>query len=471
MSGDPPETPIEEKYPDLTALFRDRPLAYAGYRISELKKRGSGISESDEIPLVTTPAFVFAIVGYLLFARARFLWRRFAGTAETERLPSDGHLFSMTSSHGYRTRSFLEVAEALQDEGETVRLLCSPAAADERDAWERDGLPTTTHRELHGRIGVTALVGCLVSSAVLTRRLWAHEDTYRSLTALYQYYNFVLLEHVKRESVRDLTAEEPNVHTFSPMPYLVDSTTPEGLFAYQHGIQMSNHDKCLSLPFFAPMHLFIWGEAWCERFRNTLHSASTVHIVGSPWYDYLASRREERDPRTDVLFVGGSHGLTDPEVAREYEELVRDTVETCERNGYSFAVKLHPLASPEWYEERGWGEHVESFDDIDDALLASRVSVTNTSTAFVESAVLSVPAIVADLFEKGLAGLAPVDYLRFTEGPEVGDAIEEAVEGSRFQSESSRPLVVLGGSTERIVDVVLERRDAVYPTAESSTPP
>ena len=65
-----------------------------------------------------------------------------------------------------------------------------------------------------------------------------------------------------------------------------------------------------------------------------------------------------------------------------------------------------------------------------------------------------------------VAGLGPVDYLRFTEGPEVGDAIEEAVEGGRFQSESSRPLVVLGGSTERIVDVVLERRDAVYPTAE-----
>lgn len=454
-----PGEPIEETYRELTEIFRDRPLAYAGYRISELKKRGSGISESDEIPFVTTPVFLFAIVGYVLVARAKYRWKQVTGDPGPERLPEDGHLFSMTSTHGYRSRSFLEVAEALQERGEEVCLLCSPAAADERSSWEADGLRTTTHRELHGRIGVPALVRSVAASVVETGRLWAHGDTHRSLSGLYQYFNFILLEHVKRESVRDLTAEQPNVHTFSPMPYLVDSTTADRLFAYQHGIQMSNHDKCLSLPFFAPMHLFIWGDAWLERFGNVLHSESTLHVVGSPWYDYLASRRADREVRTDVLFVGGSHGLTDPDVAEEYEQLMRTTVETCERNGYSLGIKLHPLESTEWYDERGWGEYVASFDDIDDALLQSGVAVTNTSTAFVESAVLSVPVVVADLFEKGLSDLAPVDYIRFTDGPEVAEAVEDAVEGGEFQSADSRPLVVLDGSRDRIVDVVLGREE------------
>jgi hypothetical protein len=68
--------------------------------------------------------------------------------------------------------------------------------------------------------------------------------------------------------------------------------------------------------------------------------------------------------------------------------------------------------------------------------------------------------VVADLFEKGLSDLAPVDYIRFTDGPEVGEAIEDAVGGGEFQSADSRPLVVLDGSRDRIVDVVLGRQDS-----------
>jgi hypothetical protein len=459
MTETPVEDPIEAVYPDLTDFFQASPLAYAGYRISELKKRGSDISEAGEVPFVTSPVFPVVLVGYVLLARVKHLWTVVRGRDGIDPLPEGGHLFSMTSSHGYRTRSFLEVAEALQEEGEEVCLLCSPAAADERESWEKRGLPTTTHRRLHGQVGGVRLAMSVVSSAVLTARLWTKPDTYRSLTALYQYYNFVLLEHLKRESLRELTVNDPRIHTFSAMPYLVASTTPRDRFAYQHGLQMPDSDRLLSLPFFAPMHVFIWGEAWRERFAEALHSESTVHVVGSPWYDYLASRRSDRDPGTDVLFIGGSHGVSDPEVVTAYERLVGNTVETCERNGYSLAVKLHPLESPAWYEERGWGEYVAEFDDIDEALLEARVSVTNGSTAFVESAVLGVPAIVGDLFENGLADLGPVDFVRFTGGPDFGGAIVEAVEGGEFRSEGSRPLIHLGESRDRIVDVVLGRRD------------
>jgi len=469
MVEDVPEEPIEERFRDLTDLFREHPVAYAGYRISELRsrgKRGSEFSETGEVPLVTTPVFPLAIVGYILYVRAKYFWRSVVGTARTDRLSGDGHLFSMTSSHVYRTHSFVEVAKGLQAEGEEVCLLCSPAAESERESWEQEGLPTTTHRELHRRIGVGTLARVLLSSAVLTRKLWSQSSTHRSVVGLYQYYNFILLEHVKRESVNALTAGSPTVHTFSPMPYLIDSTTPDRLFAYQHGMEMMNNDKCLSLPFFAPMHMLLWGSAWRDQYRSMLHSDTKTDLGGSPWYDYLASRRGEDKRRWDVLFVGGSHGLDDPEIEAEYEQLMRGTVETCEENGYSLATKLHPKESSEWYERRGWGEYVESFDDIDDALLGSRVSVTNSSTAFVESAVLSVPAIVADLFGKGLYNLGPVDYTRFTKGPDVGDAIEEAVGGGKFRSGGLDPLIELGGSRDRIIDVVMERRDPPRQTAD-----
>jgi hypothetical protein len=458
------EEPIEDVYRNLTDFLQANPLAYAGYRILEIKKRGSNISEAGEIPLVTTPTFPAALLGYILFVRMIHLWSRVRNEDRADPLPNDGHLFSMTSRHGYRTRSFLDVAREIRTEGKTVRLLCSPAAASEQGEWEARGFQTTTHRRLHGRVSIASLAASAVMSAHLTRRLWSKRENEGSFYTLIQCYNFILLEHVKRESIRTLTENDPNIHTFSAMPYLVDSTSPDRLFAYQHGLQMANYDRVLSLPFFTPMQLLIWGDAWRERFQKALHSESTIHVVGSPWYDYLASRQADREPRTDVLLVGGSHGLTDPAVKTEYEQLARNTVETCKRNNYSLAIKLHPLASPEWYEQRGWGEYVTSFDDIDEALLQTRVSVTNSSTAFIESAVLSVPVLVADLFEKGLADLAPVDYIQFTEGPEVSNAIEMAVEGDEFRSEESRPLVVVGGARDRIVDIVTQSESAQWAT-------
>lgn len=459
MRGSEFDDPPEDRFPELADLFRRHPLAYAGYRISHLRHHGRQISESGEIPFVTSPLFPVVIAGYLLVSRLRYLGRAALGRTASFDVGRSGHVFSMTSTRGYRTHTFLAVADALRERGESVVLLCSPAAADERDEWAAEGYRTITHRELHGRVGVLATFRGLVRAFVLVRSLRGTGDTEPGLRNALLYYNFVLLEFVKRESVRPLTAEDPSVHTFSPMPYLVDATEHERVFVYQHGIQPPLGDKIMAAPFFAPLTYLLWGDPWHANFRSYVHSGADLRTVGSPWYEHLAEkRRPDRDPSYDVLFVSGSHDLTDERMERRFERLVEETVGVCEDQGLSLAVKLHPLEDRAWFDGRGYGEHVTEFDDIDDALLDSRVAVTNASTAFVESAVLGVPVVVSDLWEYGLSTLAPVDHVEFTDGPEVREAVATAVEGEEFRSAESRPLVSLGDSRDDILAVVDEKR-------------
>jgi hypothetical protein len=457
MSDEQFDDPPEERFADLTALFDRFPLAYAGYRISHLVEHDRDISESGEIPFVTTPLFPLAIVGYIILVRSRYLLDSALGRASALPATPD-HVFSMTSTRGYRSHTFLEVARAVQERGEDAVFLCSPAAAEKRDEWTAEGFRTVTHRELHAHVGVVSLLRAVFRSVTVTRELVRTADVQPGVGNRVLYYNFVLLEHVKRESVRPLTDGDPMVHTYSPMPYLIDAAGAERLFVYQHGIQQPIGGKIMAAPFFAPVTYLVWGEPWRANFRRYVHSAASIVPVGSPWYEYLASQAgEERDPTYDVLLVSDSHGLTDA-VEPDFERMVRALVETCHETDRSLAVKLHPLEEPSWYEQRGWGEYVVEYDDIDDALLDARVAVVNTSTAFVESTVLDVPVVVSDLWDRGLSELAPVDKVRFTEGPDVVDAVTAALDDpDAFDAADSQPLVRLGGSTERILSVVDER--------------
>jgi hypothetical protein len=475
-------SPPQDRFPELATLCRRHPLAYAGYRVAYLRHHNRNISEADEIPFVTSVLFPVAILGYLLLARVRHLLDVLRGTARSWDLGADDHVFVMSSTRGYRSRTFLELADAVQERGERAVLLCSPAATDSREDWEEEGFRTVTHRELHGRVGVLNAVVGAVRAVLVTARLRRIDDPAVGSGTFTLVYNFVLLECVKRESVRPLTRADPSVHTFSPMPYLLTATDADSVFAYQHGLQQPLGDKIMALPFFAPFTLLIWGEPWRDTFRPHVHSEADIRVVGSPWYEYLAEKRDpDRDPAYDVLFISASHGLTNPEIEAAFASLAETLVETCERRGYSLAVKLHPLEDADWYDDRGWGEYVVAYDDIDDALLDARVSVTNASTAFVESAVLGVPVVVTDLWEHGLDSLAPVDYVRFADVGDVPAAVDSAVAGDAFPagssgtrpgedasgddsgpdetgSEESRSLVVTDRTVERALAVVDERR-------------
>lgn len=440
---------------DLGAFLRRHPLAYAAYRINYLIDFNRDISESDEIPFVTWPIFPVILLGYIAFAKVKTAVARLTGGTESLlTLSDDGHLFIMSSQSGYRTQPFLEVAAELRARNEEVCLLCSPGAESRQADWEADGYRTISHRQLHGHLSLWRVARNVIMAAVTVSRLRRTEGVEMPLGRVFQCYNFLLLETVKRETVRELVAGDPKIHTFSPMPYLIDSTTGDRLFVYQHGLQPPLGEKIMSVPFFTPMHYLIWGEPWQDTFRQYSHPDSEVSVVGSTWYDHLAEKREsDPTPEYDVLFVSGTHGLTGEDIEAQFEQLLRETIEVCDRHDRSLAIKLHPLESVTWFEERGWAKYVTEFDDIDEALLSSRVSVTNASTAFVESAVLGVPAVVADLWDYGLDSLAPMAYVTFTNGPTVGDAIEQILEGSATDDNAPQP-ILLGGATDRICDTV-----------------
>ncbi|MDS0258467.1 hypothetical protein NDI56_03465 [Haloarcula sp. S1CR25-12] len=437
------------------AFLRRHPLAYAAYRINYLLENDRDISENDEVPFITAVFFPVVLVGYVVLARARGLAARLVGNDSRPSLGADGHLFIMSSQSGYRTETFLEVAGALRERDHDVLLLCSPAAETRQDEWEADGFATTSHRTLHGYLRLWRVLRNALYAAVLVYRL--RKVAGIPLGRLSLCYNFLLLETVKRESVGELVSGDPRIHTFSPMPYVVAASEPDRTFVYQHGLQQPIAGRIMAAPFFAPLTYLLWGDPWRELFAEYAHPDSRMAVVGNPWHDQLARKGEQKGEATyDVLFVSGSHAAVDSDIEADFERLVEDVVGLCEREGYSLAIKLHPLESPAWFEERGWASYVTDFDDIDDALLSSRVSVTNGSTAFIESAVVGVPAIVADLWEYDLDALAPVTNVTFTNGPRVAPAIADALSGRRDDGDESRMPVRLGNATERIVDVVTE---------------
>lgn len=458
MIGEKHDEPAERRFPEVTKLCQEYPLAYAGFRISHLRRHGRQISETDEIPFLTTVFFPFVLLGYLVVVRPIALVNAVRRRTIVPEIGTDGHVFSMTSTHGYRTYTFLEVADALKRRGEDTVFLCSPATTTKRETWEERGFQTVSHRELHPYVGVFTTVRGIVRTLSLTIRLSRVEEvdsTFRSVTL---YYNVILLEFIKRESTRPLTESDPSVHTFSPMPYLIETSPPDRLFVYEHGIQPPTGGLIMAAPFFTPLTYFLWGEPCRPHFEAAVHSDSALHAVGSPWYEYLSGQRAGDDPVHDVLLVSETHRLVDVETEAAFRTMVQSVVDTCERRGYALAVKLHPLEDASWYEQHGWSEYVTEYDDIDDALLDVRVSVMDESSAFVESAVLQTPAIVSDLKGFGLDGLAPVDYVTFADGPEVGDVIVSVMNGERFESENSRELVITEETTRRIVEKIDERR-------------
>jgi len=458
MIGEDYDEPAERRFPDVTKLCQEHPLAYAGFRISHLRRHDRQISETGEVPFLTSVVFPFVLLGYLVLLRPIALVNTVRRQTPVPDIGTDGHVFSMTSTHGYRTHTFTEIADEFKTRGEEAVFLCSPVATTERDTWEDRGFRTVSHRELHPYIGTFTALRGLVYALSLTVRLSRLAKVDMEPRNVILYYNVILLEFVKRESVRPLTESDPNVHTFSPMPYLIETSPSDRLFVYEHGIQPPTGGLIMAAPFFTPLTYFLWGEPCRPHFEAAVHSESELCVVGSPWYEYLSKKRTEEDSQHDVLLVSETHRLVDEEVEATFRAMVGTVIDTCESHGYSLVIKLHPLEDADWYEQHGWDGYVTEYEDIDEALLDVRVSVMDESSAFVESAVLATPAIVSDLKGLSLDSLAPVDYVTFTSGPEVGDAIVSVMNGETFRAANSRQLVRTKNTTHRIVERVGERR-------------
>lgn len=452
--------------PQHRAYLRAHPLANAGYRVFRILSKNGNLSERGEIPFITSYFFPVALVGYLLSRRLLTLLSRTASGGRFDTVDSVDHLFSMTSDHGYRTHAFVEVAMELADRDESVLFLCSPEAEKLMDDWRDRGIPTVTHRETHGHVRIHRLPRYVVESLRMALDLHrlsrghladSRLPTRRIVSIA---FNYLLLEHVKADSIQTVVDGDSTIHTYSPMPYLLVSARLDRIFVYQHGVVWSR-DELMEVPSYVPLTYFIWSDVWRGPYERCAHPESDILAIGSPWYDYLERSKDDRpsDPEWDVLYIGAAQGITKEWEERAYEDLVTRTVEICEERDLSLAIKLHPIEARSWYDERGYGGYVEHFDDIDRAIMASRIAVTNISSTFIEAAVLETPVIVTDVWERGIGELGPVEYVTFTDGLQgLDEAIEDALHGASETADSRLPsLVELGGAAERIADVTLDR--------------
>lgn len=454
---------------ELLAYFRETPFAYAGFRILHIHTlRGEdSIAERDEVPLIGSVAFPLVFGLYLFARRFAFLIARFAGHAPEESLPADGHLFTMTSTHEFRTQAFVNIAAELQSRGHEVTLLCSPSGAAQRTEWEERGLSTATFDELLGRVRVSRLLG-IVRKAIKARHRLDELGPYDTAAAPFALVvNVIILEQVKRECIREITLNEPSIHTYSPMPYLLESTGSDKVYVYQHGIQWHRDERQafdFSVPSFIPLTYFVWGDPWVSNFEEYAHPEARVLPVGSPWYDQLSKRETgvETEPSYDVVFVSKSpQSDSVPDKHLRYEALFEAVLDICNKKDLSLAVKLHPNEPPDWYRERGWEKYIVEFEGIEEALQATRLAVTDNSSTFVESAALGTPMIVADIADVGLDALGPVSNTIFADDLDdlqegiLGVCVEDR-EFARIQR--GRQLVRLGDSTERIADEVTVER-------------
>lgn len=398
---------------ELVQRYLDKnPTAYAGLRALDVSSKGreQTVAEKDEVPFIFTVAFVPLIIAYTGLKRTAYLLRySFGSNGSTPVSPPD-HIFVMTSTHAYRTYTFEEVGSRLLDDGEDVMFLCSPSATDRTDGWRAKGFRTESFTQLLRFVRLSELLAHVVRAVIAMyrlRRVTSGEFQESSVTYA---FNSIFLEYIKFSSVKLLVRDDPTVHTYSLMPYLVRATTPERLYVYQHGVQRKPEDDEWAATTFFPATLFVWGEAWIQNYKELVHPEMRIRATGSPWHDHLSQSRDSNGAMWDILFIGGSQATTHSEEwERRYEELVGSLVRACNENDWSLAIKLHPIESSDWYREHGWENYIVEFESMEEALNSADIAVTHFSSAFVESIATGTPIILSEVWSYGLSEIRPIE--------------------------------------------------------------
>ncbi|MFC7129456.1 hypothetical protein [Haloferax chudinovii] len=452
------------KTEELGQEFAENPFLFAGYRGLFANENDEVVPEENTLPFLRTVLFLPAIFGYLIYQRVTT-----SLTSDTFSPSQYGHIISITSTSEYRSYTLVEVAKELEAKGEDVLFLCSPSGEGRIDEW-RGIAETVSHKQLHGTISLRTLFNIPIKSFRDTYYLWTELSTENIDRRTFVFvFNLIILEYVKYHSIEPVTLGEPKIHTLKPMPYFLESTSKENVYVYQHGTQVAypeqtwpgiedgqrDIDLKASVPYYVPLTYFVWGDAWKENFKRLAHPDSTVVVTGSPWYDSLASMNQQESSKDiDVLFISQSHAVLESKLT-QYEKMVEMLVAICAERDLELAVKLHPRESVEWYEDRGIANYVCEFDDIDTALVRSKVAVTDTSTAFIEANVFGTPSVVVDISERGLQEIGPTKNVYFSQSLRgLEDDLLDALESRPVETENGRELVRVGDSVSRLLQCI-----------------
>ncbi len=455
----------QSQFEDISDLFYSNPYYFAAYRALYKRRNNTNFAEEKTVPFLRSVLFAPLLICYLIYTK---VFARGKSVRDVENIEWD-HIVSISSTSQYRSYTLAEVARSLSEEGEDVIILCTPSAENKSSEWEENN-SVINHTDLHKTLSLRQILLSPFESFLNIKSLHSYLDKDSNITLrdwIYA-YNLLLLERIKGNSINKLTSSNPSIHTHRPMPYLISSTDRGKVFVYQYGTQPISSGNCwpglepnedrldfkTSIPFYQPLTYFVWGETWVDHFQRVAHEDSNIISVGSPWYDYLSKKHShhQSSPDIDVLFISQAHSVS-VDLTSEYESFVRTIINKCEFEGWDFAIKLHPREDNHWYENKGMGDYIRSFKDIDSALIRSKVAVTDNSTAFIEASVLGTPVIVADLNNTGLKELGPVNSVKFLNNHcDVEKALETyMISGQAQMSSEGCEIVEVGSSLDNIM--------------------
>lgn len=435
------------------------PTAYAGLRALDVSTKGreQTVAEKDEVPFIFTIVFVPLIIAYTALKRTVYLLKYGLRSNGSKSVSPPDHVFVMTSTHAYRTYTFEEVGSRLLDEDEDVMFLCSPSATSRIDGWRAKGFRTESFTQLLRFVRLSELLAHVIRTVIAMYRLRYITSGEFQESSLTYAFNSTFLEYVKFSSVEPLVKDDPAVHTYSLMPYLVRATTAERLYVYQHGVQRNSEEDEWAATTFFPATLFVWGEAWVQNFEQLVHPEMRIRVTGSPWHDHLSQSRDSNDSEWDLLFIGGSQATTHSEEwERRYEELVANLVQACKNNEWSLAIKLHPVESSDWYCEHDWEKYIVEFDSMKEALNSADIAVTHFSSAFVESIATGTPIILSEVWSYGLSEVRPIQGGSFIDDDDMEHEIKRIRQSNLHVEDivGNTRLLDVGQSVDCILNVV-----------------
>lgn len=372
---------------DILNLCSDNSFYFTAFRAYVILE-GHGRVQSTSVPYIHRIWFLPLILGYVV-------GKRILGILSRSKPQLSGHVFCCNSAAPYKTEAFFELVNEFHDADKQTTLF---GVSDALDAFHETGDNDDVNKVSFG--GSFTTVSPVAVIRVLPH-LWRKagkmgdvleiESRRRRIIA----FNFLVTEFIKYDGIKRTDAGIDTFHTYAPMPYQLEAINHHQIYVYQHGIEADMGDRAFSIPKYAQVTYFVWGDAWVDKFERKSHPDSEVFPVGTPRYDALYERRKERDVDIDVLFVSGSHVIDNEEYDNEaYHELVDGVVEMCKERGWRLAIKLHPIENADQYEQWGYDNYITDEDNISDLLLRSDVAVTDLSSSFTESLVLGTPMVV-----------------------------------------------------------------------------
>lgn len=427
-------------------LFEEDPFYFAAYRVYYLLAMHGQVMSSS-VPFVHRWFFLPAILAYITV-------KRLTGIARATAPVVEGHVFCCHSTADYKIAAFFELFDAIEEpctvlavEGAKRRFL---------DSENRPEDAVVTFGETFTRVSPIGVLRALPWLWRITREVGDGlevESTRHRIVV----FNFLVTEHVKSVALNQSARSVDSFHTYSPAPYQITSIPPQDIYAYQHGIETGRNDRSFAIPPYVPINYFVWGAPWKRSFERKAHPEASIYAVGSPRLDRIFRRHREVDPTYDVLFISGSHVLDAEHLdARAYRELVETVVEFAEEREWSLKIKLHPIETPERYEEWGYEAYVTPESDLEALLTNASVAVTDGSSAFIESVIIGTPVVVAQQsLDMGLDryGVPGATFPDSTAGVRrsLGD-----LHGRHVSQEDliDSDVLVVGDSVERIADVL-----------------